>query len=147
MNWAIHNRIFNQHMSAYEDDVLHCACSNGHTETALDLIDLDADIDAENDYGETPLHYACLNDHTDIALELIDLGADIEAKEKDDQTPLYVAYDHGHEEIALALIARGADIFSKDRFGRTFDHFPPRILPRVYERLHVSTVRAHLIHQ
>jgi hypothetical protein len=69
-----------------------------------------------------------------VFLKLIDLGTDVSAKDNRVRTP-------------LALIARGADIFSKNSFGRTFAHVSPDILPRAYERLHVSTVRSYLEHQ
>ena len=84
---------------------------------------------------------------TDIALALIDRGADIDAKDNDGDTPLHCACYHDHAETTLVLIARGADIFSKNRFEWTFAHVSPDILPRIYERLHVSTVRSHLKHQ
>ncbi len=111
------------------------------------MIDRGADLSSRDNYGGTPLHEACLNGRTDIALALIDLGADVSAKDNYGDTPLHFACNKGHEETALALIARGADIFSKDRLGRTFADVSPDILPRVYERLHVSTVRSYLVHQ
>ena len=118
---------------------LHWACLKGSTDIALALIDLGADIFAKDNDGDTPLRRACLKGSTDIALALIDVGAD-----NDGNTPLHCACYHGHIETTLALIARGADIFSKNRFGQTFADVSPDILPRVYERLHVSTVRSYI---
>ena len=92
------------------------------------------------------MHLACYYGRKDIALALIDRGADINAKEKDEQTPLHIACYRGYVEITLALIARGADIFSKNIFGQTFAHVSPDILPRVYERLLVSTVRSYILY-
>ena len=51
------------------DTPLQCACSNGHTDIALALIDIFADISAKNNFGEMPLHWACSNDHRDINIK------------------------------------------------------------------------------
>jgi ankyrin repeat protein len=109
------------------------------------LIDRGADIYAKDNRGRTPLQWACLKGSIDIALALIDRGAYISDKDNDGNTPLHWACRYGHAETTLELIDRGADIFSKNRFGRTFAYYPD-ILPRVYERLHVSTVRSYTIH-
>ena len=172
--WVRHNRIFNYHMSALhcacrrgqtetalelidlgadisaKDDngntPLHLACYNGHTDTVLALIARGADVSAKDVLGQTPLHYACLNAYTDTVLALIDCGADIDAKDKCGNTPLLFSCVKVRVETTQALIDRGADIFRKNIFGQTFANVSPDVRPRVYERLHVSTVRSYTIH-
>ena len=124
--WNVsHNRIFNQHMSEYLNDALHCACRDGQKETALELIDLGADIDAKNKYGGTPLHYAC-DGYVDIVQILIVRGADISAKKNDGDTPLHLACYNGHRDTVLALIDIFADIDAKNNDGRTPLHYACR---------------------
>ena len=99
LNCAIHNRIFNLRMSS----ALHCACRNGQTETALELIDLGADIDADDKNEETPLHFACLNGHTEIVQILIARGADISANDTNGNTPLrcrHLRQEYGGKDAA-----------------------------------------------
>ena len=99
--WNVsHNRIFNQHMSASSGDALHCACRNGQTETALELIDLGADVSAKDNRGRTPLHLACLEGRAATALALIARGADISAKDIVGNTPLHYACFSGDVFVA-----------------------------------------------
>ena len=43
---------------------LHVACMNGHITTVLKLIELKADIEAENVSGCTPLYFSCRHGHS-----------------------------------------------------------------------------------
>ena len=94
------------------------ACQNGHTETALALIEKGADINqvatGKNNAGATPLHFACGFGHTETALALIKKGADINqvitGEDDAGRTPLSFACEEGRTETALALIEKGADI-------------------------------------
>jgi ankyrin repeat protein len=50
---------------------LHWACKKGHRNVALELINTDADLDAEDAVGRTPLYLALDGLHNDIARDLL----------------------------------------------------------------------------
>ena len=84
------------------------------------LIDAGAEINAQNDDGNTPLHeVAWMGDRhpapkvvTDILLQQ---GAKINAKNREGKTPLHFAKDRGHTELATLLLNAGAaDLNVKD---------------------------------
>ena len=45
---------------------LHCACSHGSIELVDVILEIGADILAENDAGYTPLHIACSQGHEEV---------------------------------------------------------------------------------
>ena len=52
---------------------LYKACADGHTATAVALIERGADVnEKEHRVGWTPLFYACYSDHTATAVALIE---------------------------------------------------------------------------
>ncbi|MDJ0578866.1 ankyrin repeat domain-containing protein [Crocosphaera sp.] len=75
------------------------------------LINHGADVNAKNEYGETPLHTAVLSENKEIVELLINHGADVNAKnEYDGKTPLYSAVLTKNKEIVELLINHGADV-------------------------------------
>ena len=104
------------------------------------LIANGADVNAQNDYGETPLDYdAWYNSETEIAdllrehggkhgvingaaaggnieavKEFLVAGTDVNVKDGWGWTPLHNAAWWGHKEIAELLLANGADVNAKD---------------------------------
>ena len=113
------------------------------------LIANGADVNAQNDYGETPLDYdAWYNSETEIAdllrehggkhgvingaaaggdieavKEFLVAGTDVNVKDGWGWTPLHNAAWWGHKEIAELLLANGADVDAKDEDGYTPLHF------------------------
>ena len=109
------------------------------------LIANGADVNAQNDYGETPLDYdAWYNSETEIAdllrehggkhgvingaaadgdieavKKFLAVGTDVNAKEGWEWTPLHYAAIRGHKEIAELLIAKGANVNAKNNVGDT----------------------------
>ena len=99
------------------DTPLHEAAMENSLDVARLLIEKGADIDAEDDYGQTPLHLAAGWNtengetplHLDVASLLIDLGADIDAEASNGQTPLDKAILSNSQNLARLLIEHGAN--------------------------------------
>jgi ankyrin repeat protein len=80
------------------------------------LVDAGADVNAEDNEGETPLHK--LVRHHDCSLELLDAfleaKVDVNKDDKKSQRPLYEACEAGNLEVAEKLLQHGADIHDTD---------------------------------
>ncbi|MEG4393940.1 ankyrin repeat domain-containing protein [Microcoleus sp. BROC3] len=77
------------------------------------------DINAMDEYGNTPLHLAVDRGSQDIAELLIANGARVNARNANGQTPLYQAIAIGHNDIAALLIKNGADVNNRDMCNTT----------------------------
>jgi hypothetical protein len=111
-------------------DTLYIYCMVGYTNDALALIDRGANIEGNDDGGQTPLILACALGRAEIARALIDSGANIYAtdnilaadtllthgaavnakKNKDGETPLHIAVRNGGLSLVETLLAHGADV-------------------------------------
>ena len=79
-----------------------------------------ADVNAQDDYGDTVLMVAAVNGRTEAVAALIKAGADVNAKERElDVTALLQAAVNGHSETVAALIKGGADVNAKNKKGLT----------------------------
>ena len=83
------------------------------------LIDNGLDINAVDDYGQTPLIYAAFYNKPKIIKYLIDKGAKINKYNWYKVTPFMHAAMKTTPEIIELMIHNGADINAKDQFGRT----------------------------
>jgi ankyrin repeat protein len=83
------------------------------------LIDNGLDINAVDDYGQTPLAYAAFYNKPEIIKYLIDKGAKINKYNWYKVTPFMHAAMKSTPEIIELMIHNGADINAKDQFGRT----------------------------
>lgn len=102
------------------DSVLHWAAVLGNENVARILIEAGADIDAGNEYFDTPLHQA---GSENVAMLLISNGAYIDAKNKYEQTPLHIAIQDDREGVARKLIQAGANLEVKDNRENTPLHY------------------------
>ena len=92
---------------------LHLALYIGDVSLAEFLVANGADVNARNDYGDTPLHEA--EDEAKMAGILIGRGSDVNARNYDGETPLHWAAYVGDPEVVGLLIANGADVKAKNR--------------------------------
>ena len=88
-------------------------CEEGNLREVLALLDRGADINARNNYQNTPLHVACRYGKIEVMMVLLDRGADIHARDKYQCTPLHEACYYGKIEVMMALLDRGADIHAR----------------------------------
>lgn len=73
-------------------NALHHAVREGHTETALALLDAGADLNAVTGGDHSsPLVLATINGHFDLGLELLARGADVNLASEAGVTPLFAA--------------------------------------------------------
>ena len=102
--------------SILNQNLLFTAAENGNIDLVGFLLELGADVNAEDDYRETQecaLHYASENGHLGVVKLLLENGADVNAKGRWGMTPLHLATLHGHFEIAQLLLQQGADVNAK----------------------------------
>jgi ankyrin repeat protein len=77
------------------------------------LVQAGANVNARDDYGNTPLHETFLSD---VEEELLKLGADVNARNKDGETPIFTTVD---DEAIPLFIQHGADLALRNKKGQT----------------------------
>lgn len=91
------------------DTPLHVAVgSNADVSVLAALVRLGADVNAVNDYGETPLYVASGAEDEDAVRFLIKGGADVKRGDPDSSTPVEAAIRMDNHELARLLIDSGA---------------------------------------
>lgn len=89
-----------------ESTLLHCAAWKGHVETVTLLLELGADVNAQNQndhYGDTPLHAAAHGNQRAVAEILIAHGANVHAINPAGRTPLAETEIHNARAVAALL--------------------------------------------
>src|SRR3972149_3175507 len=97
------------------------------TSLLYDIIDIDAttlindsaDVNKQDDDGQTPLHEATLNENITAMTLLINNGADVNKQDIYGQTPLRCAACINNIEPLELLINSGADVNKEDIYGQT----------------------------
>ncbi|KAF9768691.1 hypothetical protein IL306_013959 [Fusarium sp. DS 682] len=90
---------------------LRMAVNSGYTERIISLIESGADIDAQDQIGEsTALTQAAEQGRADLAGLLLDHGANPNQREKHGRTALHIAAENGHADVVAVLVVEGADI-------------------------------------
>ena len=74
-----------------------------------DLITLGANLDWQNEDGQTVLHKCAMWNSPEIARMLLDAGADVNVQDGDGWTALHVSAFNNRLEITQVLIDAGAD--------------------------------------
>jgi ankyrin repeat protein len=90
---------------------LHIACSTGHLDIVLCLLNHGADVHARDKNGVTPLHSACQIGSLEVIEALLSCGSDIDSQTYEGQeTGLVVAASLGHVSCVDFLIKNKADV-------------------------------------
>ncbi|KAF3283208.1 hypothetical protein TWF970_001186 [Orbilia oligospora] len=99
---------------------LHVAAYYGLTRAVgVLLAERRPNLEAKENYGQTPLSLAAAGGHKDVVELLIKGGANLEAKDRYNETPLYVAISNRRETVTKLLIESGGDVSIKNRFNTT----------------------------
>jgi len=99
---------------------LHGAANSGSLERARDLLEKGADINAQNNNGNTPLHVAVWSsDPAMVVTRLIEKGADINAQDNNGLTPQYQAAMLRNLKMVMLLLEKGADKEAQNNDGNT----------------------------
>jgi ankyrin repeat protein len=92
----------------------------GHEAVVKLLLEKGAELEAKDNYGQTPLLWAAENGHEAVVKLLLEKNAELEAKDDNyGQTPLSWAAANGHEAVVKLLLEKGAELEAKDSYGRT----------------------------
>ncbi len=86
------------------------------------LLEHGADVNARDEWGDTPLHVAAEHQNPETVLVLLDRGAKIEAADTYGDTALHNAAQHDKIQIVAILLKRGADPNAENRKGETPVH-------------------------
>ncbi|KAL9986739.1 hypothetical protein ACROYT_G000926 [Oculina patagonica] len=70
--------------------------------------DVKAQVNHQDNFGQTPLHRAALRGATICSLNLLQKGASLEIKDNDDNTPLSLALREGHDGCAMMFMQSNA---------------------------------------
>ncbi|MBN2129725.1 MAG: ankyrin repeat domain-containing protein [Sedimentisphaerales bacterium] len=97
----------------------HTAVRMGSLRQIEGLVKQGVDIDAPDQWGQSPLHVAVTIRREDLAECLIGHGANIDATDKQGMTALHLAVAVMDVELVKLLIENGADVNAKPQYGRT----------------------------
>ena len=104
----LYNKIMKELSEKEKHSTLLFAATHGHREIVQALIDTGADVNHQNQFGDTALIWAAHKGHLEIVQTLIDAGADVNHQNIYGDTALKTATWREHTEIEEALIEGGA---------------------------------------
>lgn len=95
------------------------AANTGDLNRIRALVDKDADVNAQDDFGWTALRFAVRKHYDDAVQELIEAKADVNLCSKSGRTPLMSAVANDAPNIVQLLVSAGADLTAKNGDGLT----------------------------
>ncbi|TSJ80655.1 MAG: ankyrin repeat domain-containing protein [Candidatus Cardinium sp.] len=109
------------------DTLLHVAAFEGDWQKAqLLLKDKKIDVNARNNYYDTPMHYAVAQEHVEVLKVLLEgsIAIDVNAIDKDTYAPLHYASYIGHLEMAQVLLIHvNINLNIKDKYENSPLHY------------------------
>ncbi|KAL4927736.1 uncharacterized protein BDV17DRAFT_265659 [Aspergillus undulatus] len=87
--------------------LLHTAAAAGQTLTVQELLSHGHDVNARNEYGQTPLHLAAKHGYQEVAMVLLDKNIDLNAVDHEGWTALHWAARENRLELVQVLLADG----------------------------------------
>jgi len=88
---------------------LHFAVWSENKFIGRKLIATNAQVDAQNENGETPLILAAREGNNEFAALLVEHGANVNLADNLQRTALYYAGERGYNEIVEMLLTAGAE--------------------------------------
>lgn len=108
--------------------LLHIAVLYNKLDVVEIAVEMGCDVNATDNFGETPLHYAAKKGHQTILLFLIQNNAKTNEKNREGNTPLHLAVSNGHERCTKALIFCSEDgVNDKNNIGNTPLHIAAKL--------------------
>ena len=131
---------------------LHVAVQKEHIQTVQLLVDCGADVNALNEYRQTPLHTAAggEKDCPELCSILLEHNAKVDAVDKDGNQPLHLACKQWHTAIVRLLLSHGADVTALNKQQRKPSHIANESILKSYEvhngnhALHVAVQKEHI---
>ncbi|XP_009867250.1 PREDICTED: ankyrin repeat and SOCS box protein 10 [Apaloderma vittatum] len=125
-----HGACVNSRTEEEEDTALHVAARHGLADHVQLLLRYGAELEAENEEGQTPLNVACAQPHQpwdrdryfQVCQLLVERGASINAADRDRQHPLHLACKNANVQVAELLLAQGANVNVMNYSGNTALH-------------------------
>ncbi|NXI40093.1 ASB10 protein, partial [Galbula dea] len=125
-----HGASVNSRTEEERDTALHIAARHGLTDHVQLLLRYGAELEAENEEGQTPLNAACAQPHQPQDMDcyyrvcqlLVESGASINAADRDSQYPLHLACKNANAQVAELLLSRGANVNIMNYSGSTALH-------------------------
>ena len=111
---------FKEHWKHWKLDLNWCLgllSTNGLVEAAQLLIEIGADVNDADEYGNTALMHACRDGTLDMVKYLVDKGADLNTVDEEGWNALIFACRFGTFEMVKYLVEKGADINAVDEEG------------------------------
>lgn len=101
--------------------LLHLAIFYNKVDVVEFLVEKHCDVNAIDNFCETPLHYAAKKGYQNILLFLVQSGAKTDEKNSDGNTALHLAVKNAHERCVKALIysSKTIDVNAKNNWGNT----------------------------
>jgi cytohesin len=108
--------------------LLHCACDVENINICRLLIERGANVNAVDNWWDTPLHYVAKNGPIEIMELLIESGSWVNVPSPELKTPLHYAALSGVINRCELLVRHGAEVNAKDEMGQTPLHYAACIL-------------------
>ena len=114
---------------------LQFASEKNNKKIVKQLLDNGAEINGQNDAGNTALHFASAGGHLDTVKLLLDEGADANLANDQKVTSLDLARQNGHDACVEVLLAKGAKV------NKPSSHVPEANADDKFKEIIVSSIK------